>query len=297
MKVLELIEEGISDIVFRVVTDKEYDYILDNNKFKLFSGLSKDVEMQYGSGRYYYLSTTRSRLGGFHFSGDRSKGQRLGFMVIMLVLDGKRLSTIASGRPVDYLGRDFRKHNPFKNEMEDRLVSNSPYIEDASKFIKSIDIYVNFKYLLGDSKRRGNVTHHIETIRKGVASGLPVRVFDSEEKFISGRGWMSGEDALNELHISGPTDKQYDFDPYRYMSDSLKGLLGYIRGEEGREVERFVSDIKHGVYLNDYVNSIQADLHNMNGTDVPLEVTEFAKKFRVRNIKDLLLAIGEKLRG
>lgn len=298
MKIREILEEGLSDILFRVVEPKELDFIIDNNQLKLYSALAKAVEMKYGGGKYYYLSTTRSRLGRYHYSQTSAKGGRMAFQVIMLVLDGRQLRNTVGGRAVDYWGRDMRKIDPTKNEMEDRIISDKPVIDNASKYIKRIDIYLNIDHILELSRSWDKVTAHTEVIRKAMSSGLPVRVFDNEDAFIAGRGGMSGEEALEKLQVSGPEmEKRWNDDPYRYMSDATKGLLGYIRGESNDNVETFVSDVKRGAWMNDYVGSIQNDLHNLNREQVPIEITELARKLRVKNIRDMLKAIGEELRN
>lgn len=121
---------GISDIVYHYTSLSSASSILKEDQFAL-TFISGSDDTQKPSDKYYYLSTTRSRRGSYH-AGSRVHA--------LMVLDGAKLMNNYVGNPVDYWGREFRKVAPAKNEMEDRIWSDKPYIKPASKYIKEIHI-------------------------------------------------------------------------------------------------------------------------------------------------------------
>ena len=138
MKIVQ-ITEGISSVLYHATMLPNLLKILETNQFRLTPDIGTQSERSIRKkNKIYYLSTARSRLGSHHTSGlDYSKTQTL------LVLDGNKLAQDGfSGKPVDYWGPEFRKVGD-KNEMEDRIFSPKPYIDNAQKYIKEIHIYHN----------------------------------------------------------------------------------------------------------------------------------------------------------
>jgi pyrimidine deaminase RibD-like protein len=130
----ELIQEGISPIVYhytRAITARN---ILSTGKFQLSSTLGS-VEEQYAPKGYpYFLSTTRSRRGGYHDS--------IGSDAVLFVLDGTWYSRHYKGAPVDYwLNRDPLKSNHRAHEAEDRIFSKDPTM--SAKGVTAIHIYIS----------------------------------------------------------------------------------------------------------------------------------------------------------
>ena len=160
MKILSILHEGISDIVFHQTSPDTALAILRDNAFKLSSTMSKAGENEHGT-KSFYLSTTRSRAGRYHYS--HGSKHPLGRFTVILKLDGRKLSSVASGGPVDYWGPDFRKVNPTHNEMEDRVTSNHPEIPNADKYIISVEIFV------GDHNEPDDISHRSMTEMRELA--------------------------------------------------------------------------------------------------------------------------------
>ena len=128
-----LVTSGISDVVYHYTSISSATKILSENQFALtFISSSDDINKP--KDKYYYLSTTRSKTGSYHIGSTENFG-------VLLKLDGAKLQHNYIGNPVDYWGREFRKVAPSKNEMEDRVWSEKPFIEPALKYIDEIHIY------------------------------------------------------------------------------------------------------------------------------------------------------------
>ena len=128
---MKTINSGISDVVYHFTQIGYATEILEDNKFALTFVSGADDNNNFKN-KYYYLSTTRSKTGSFH------RDSNIG---VLLKLNGVKLRNNYVGNPVDYWGREFRKVAPHKNEMEDRIWSDKPFIEPAIKYIDEIHIY------------------------------------------------------------------------------------------------------------------------------------------------------------
>lgn len=123
---LEPMMEGISDIVFHSTNIDSAINILKSDSIALSFSSKTAIEYDFGGGRAFFLSTSRSKMGVFASAKD-----------ITLHLNGRALSRNFAGRPVDYFGGD-----TFTDEMEDRIVTNKPTIDNFSKYITRIDVSV-----------------------------------------------------------------------------------------------------------------------------------------------------------
>lgn len=105
--------EGISPIVYHATGIIDGFKILNSGAFRLSPSYQSEVENDITK-KLFHLSTTRSRLGGYHL-GKSS--------MVFFELDGRRISQRVSSIPVDYWGN----LNP-TSEMEDRIVSDKPLL-------------------------------------------------------------------------------------------------------------------------------------------------------------------------
>lgn len=138
LKALQQVTAGVSDILYHYTSMENTIAILKDNQFKLTVALSSDDKLK-PKQKFYYLSTTRSKVGSFHIDS-------AGYFGVLLKLDGRKLQQTYKGNPVDYWGPEFRKVAPSKNEMEDRVWADKPFIESATKYIDEMHIYFGGAY-------------------------------------------------------------------------------------------------------------------------------------------------------
>lgn len=130
------LQEGISPIVYHYTRAFYAKKILASGEFQLSSTLGS-VEEQYAPKGYpYFLSTTRSRRGGYH--------DTIGSDAVLFVLDGTWYSRHYKAAPVDYWqNRDPLKSHHRPHEAEDRIFSKEPSM--SIQGVKEIHIYVSPK--------------------------------------------------------------------------------------------------------------------------------------------------------
>ena len=268
---------GVSDIVYHYTSLSSAGNILKENQFALTFISGSDDTLK-PNAKYYYLSTTRSRRGSYHEGSE---------VHALMVLDGVKLRNNYIGSPVDYWGREFRKIAPAKNEMEDRIWSDKPYIKPASKYIKEIHISFvdvdhdvlkrNVRSLLIEAKKKGipSFVYTDKTAAKNLDKRKAVKLSDLDIKTdpaIPHRGYRKLDDMSTWLELYEKNDKDHlSENPF----GGARRLLSTIRSFDG-------------------IESFKADVHNSKrGTPALHKIVEILKKNNW-NIKDLYKHIQDK---
>ena len=132
MKVSDIINESLSRTAFHYTNNKTALTILQSGSFQL-SGSLGSVEQQYAPTGYpYFLSTTRTRHGGYH--------KNIGQQATLFVLDGNWFNNHYPSKPVDYWeDRDPTKSHHRDSEAEDRVFSKQPTIPIGG--VSAVHIY------------------------------------------------------------------------------------------------------------------------------------------------------------
>jgi len=128
------LSEGISPIVYHYTRARTARNILSTGEFQLSSTLGSAEEQYAPKGYPYFLSTTRTRRGGYH--------DFVGSDAVLFVLDGQWYSRHYKGAPIDYwLNRDPLQSNHRAHEAEDRIFSKDPKM--SAKGVTAIHLYVS----------------------------------------------------------------------------------------------------------------------------------------------------------
>ena len=120
MRLLDLFE-SLSRVAYHYTNIAAAAKILQAGEFQLSSTLGS-IEQQYApKGRPFFLSTTRTKHGGYH--------NMVGSSAAMFVLNGDWFNNHYVSRPVDYWeNRDPKKVSHRPHEAEDRVFSKDPTI-------------------------------------------------------------------------------------------------------------------------------------------------------------------------
>lgn len=116
-----------TDILFHITSLYNATQILEQNRFALKPADTSQAEESTG-GKAYYLSTARSPQSRY-FSSYPSQ--------CVFELSGQELNTKYKIRPVDYW-----RTGPDGKELEDRVLSRTPIIEGAAKYIRAVHLLV-----------------------------------------------------------------------------------------------------------------------------------------------------------
>jgi hypothetical protein len=172
---LQAILEALTSTVFYYRGLNSALYILKNNKFQLGSslGLGSEEALMQNKTLPYFMSLTRSRVGGYHVN--KKSG-------VLFTLDGDKFNKRFKSKPVAYFDPSQRSSDAEMNEMEDRLYAAEPFINDALSYIKKIDI------LIGDSAQslsRIDFSVLSELMRLAKQNSIPIYVYNSRLDWIA----------------------------------------------------------------------------------------------------------------
>lgn len=122
MRINEVITESLSRVAYHYTSLPAALRILKSGNFELSSSLGTPAEQQYTmQGRPYFMSTTRTKRGGYHMQSVGSRG-------VMFVLDGNWFNQRYKSRPIDYWEDRGKLHTGRTSEAEDRVYSAEPRI-------------------------------------------------------------------------------------------------------------------------------------------------------------------------
>jgi len=129
MKILDILREGVSSVLFHATTISNGIRILETDKLTTNVG---------------FLSFTRSLAGEYH-SANRMIG-------VIFEVDGQLLASQFSGKPVNGYHADYKDEDWYEpdlraefNQMEDRI--NAKEIVGFSRYVKAAIIYIPLEYL------------------------------------------------------------------------------------------------------------------------------------------------------
>lgn len=322
----DLLTEGLSDILYHFTHISNLISILKYNRFATSSNLGSTADSWKDKGRYYFFSTQRTK-------GMSGYGSHHG--TVAIVLDGRKLNQTYKGFATDYWNwskkmKDYSNKSDYINalkseENEDRIVTNKPYIDNASKYI--IEIHVEAK----ENDREFMTKEDMEAIIGYSKSyNIPVFFYDNERDFkLQNKVRAIAPENLNlqPKEKSDYNEKEGERELYNAKwffkkiapsiiagndigggyndeKDAIEKLLKDMleKGDEMGQYENILNDINEKtkrlgtswgrMYADDEYRSMQAEIHNNRGNPNPYlrELLKMLindmKKWRVKNLKE-----------
>lgn len=224
---------NINDMVFhRTGLDSLYK-ILQSGKILLSTSMGGQADL-YGKSPYF-------------LSFSRTKNPNLGYSkntVVSIEFDGRALKTKYKGKSIDYWSSLYRKASPSEragaDEFEDRLFSNSPYLENLEKYIKNIDI------ILSPNKLEHWKDYIIRMLLKIKELDSPllkkIRIYKTPNDFLKNKNPIS----IKKFRMKAPpkdengytSREEFDFDLLNKIITLL--LLGDKKSNDDEYIEKFI---------------------------------------------------------
>lgn len=231
-----------------------------------------NVETKF-SKNYYYLSTTRSKLGNFHQS------ENIG---VMFKLDGDKINRNYKGIAVDYysgLGGS--------KEMEDRIVSNKSTLPFKSNVL-SMDILLSEEYMTDIDAR---IAFFIYVY--GKKNGIPILVYTDRRAFINSDKRKALSYDIIKTFKSGETIPL--FEPKKHQLKELIGL--YYKPYHKLSKEELT--VRNEIMKNpDFKYSIRTDLDgqvsSLGGKSYIKKIGDILKKEGMSSYVELLESLRER---
>ena len=245
----KLIIERITDRLWHFTQPSTIIAILKTDKIGLtFQQNRSDA---YSNKHFYYLSTSRTKT-AFDNSWGFSK-------IARIELDGYELSKKYSGRPVNYYGQSkggFTERGLF--EYEDRIIADQPFIPDATKYIRRIDLLAE----TGNKETTERVMRQCqEILQLAKDKGTPVYIYDNKKDYS-----RQSDNTINQQIENYTTENNTDNDkPYTRPVDFVTA----------------VAELFSAYYLmtND-------DERNFNSEDTETKLRQLLRKFNLEQYAD-----------
>lgn len=326
-KELSFLNEGLSKILYHFTYISNLISILKYNKFATSSNLGSNADAKNDKGKFFFFSTQRTK-------GMAGYGSRHG--TVAIVLNGEKLNQNFKGFPTDYWNwskkrSDYKDINTYidvlkSSELEDRIVTDKPYIDNASNYIMEIHIEASNDHR--DLINKDDVDEIVNLCNK---HNIPVYFYTDENNFklqnkakaVSPENLNVEVKEKNDWDVSSGERELYDMkwlfkkiapiiivgndditDSHNSERNKIESLLkaGLEKYNSSDQYDNIMSDINTEVrqlstswgriYGDDKFYSMQAEIHNKRGDPNPYyrELLKLLindmKKWKVGNIKD-----------
>lgn len=286
MRINEILTEGLSPIVYHYTNIFAGEKIVTDGVFELSSTLGS-VEEQYAPPGYpYFLSTARTKTGGYHQKiGPRS--------AVMFVMDGNWYNQRYPAKPVDYwLNRDPKNAYGRAHEAEDRLFSKTPTIPIGG--VTSVHV------LLKDEKQE---PRDISLVRK-LLVGAKRR--DIPAYFYTDVGAWRRLDTTQTGDIGVlktiDSEKRKPYIPSYIRRSGLESWLELIGAQKENQLSKEANNIKYSLryhwdnpfYLKDMTSGLENEFSNArkpsSGVDREnaTKIIAFMRKKKLNTVFDLV---------
>ena len=195
-------------ILYHLTTVRPATDILKNNRFELKPSDGTEAE-ELNSGGAYYLSTTRSKLGGYTLTGAFKHSA-------IFVLSGTKLGDTYKVLPLDYWGTNALtpSERTKADEAEDRVLSNNPTIK-ATPYVIEIHAFAD--------------EHAWRLKREALRRKIPVFFYQDVKSLI-----LMDKRKTVEVSIKRPIDTEEPYVTprnlrvYEYQDQRKNSLSGWI---------------------------------------------------------------------
>lgn len=287
MKISQVLTEGLSDVLYHYTDLNALGQILVSNSLRLTPDIGTEAEVsRRRRGKMYYMSFARSKTGDYHFPVSTHAGG-----AVLLVVDGRQLKQDGfSGAPVDYWG--FGN----KDEMEDRLYSRKPRVENANKYITEIHTY--FYKEASDQVRNAK---QISSMRKAyiVAKKLDIKmyVYDNAKDF----GLLNKAKTvqISTLKSTEQPDKpRGERKPRNYFKPYVELLMVNDKSKLTPDARSKLYNMD-GWNQDDAVRTLAADIHNSRTGSYRADLDKFlavVKQQKLSSVKQIVNHIIQKFK-
>jgi hypothetical protein len=274
--------ESLSRIVYHYTNIHSALKILSSGQFQLSSVLGS-IEQSYApKDHLYFLSTTRTRQGGYH--------DYIGNQAVLFVLDGNWFNNHYISRPVDY----WENRNPSlahhrKHEAEDRVFSREPTIPIDG--VVAVHVYIDPK---SDPEVRARARQALIAAKR---RGIDTYFYTDPKAWRNFDQRKPGDVGL----LTGPEHTSYRSYPER---EYLLPWIELISAKNKSQLSKKANDLRYSLnYTYDKENAAQGlntDLSNARkpsaGADRAnaVKIINYMRRNNVSTVKKLVQLLADK---
>ena len=176
-----ILEEGLSKKVYHLTGGKKLYNILKTDTFMLRNTMYDPREHQLSAGRFFFMSTARSKTSAFmkeRLPPDEFAGGW--YFKAVIHLNGERLGMNYGAIQTDFMRTEFKNHyDKTASELEDRIFSNKNHIPNAKKYITMVEI------MNPDTRSGDDLAEIKEVVRLLDVAGIPWLIYENENDIIT----------------------------------------------------------------------------------------------------------------
>lgn len=283
MKVHELLIEGVSPIVYHYTNISRALKILQSGEFQLSSALGSIEERDMPRGNYYFLSTTRTRHGGYH--------DIVGQTGVMFVLDGTWFNQRYKSSPYDYWqNRDPAVLHHRRHEAEDRVFSREPTIP--------IDGVTEVHVLVKPDAEKNHRLWARRTLLAARRRQIPTFLYDNETHWrnLDRRNTISVQALAGQL---GETPG-YHSRGRKYMSPWLELIYADRKSDLSRDADKIRYGLQYTYNKQDAIQGLRNDFSNARKPDsgadrqTVVKIISFMRKNNLSTVSELVNFLADK---
>lgn len=282
MRASEFITEGLSNIVYHYAPIAAAQQILQQGQFQLSSVLGS-IEQQYApKGKHYFLSTTRTRFGGYH--------DIIGSSAVLFTLDGRMLTQRYQGKSVDYWqNRDPSGGHHRGHEAEDRIFS-----KDSAMPIDSI-IAIDVMVTPDASDRVKAIARSVMIMAK--KRGIQSNFYTDVSAWKSGDTRKRGDIGI----LTGQDDRHGYVSTHKgFLTPWIELIFGTNYSTLGKKAKEIVRSLPYSYDRKHVIDGFSNDLSNArkpnSGIDREraVKIISYMQKNKLQTVEELVNHIAER---
>ena len=284
MRLTELFE-SLSRVAYHYTSPQAALKILKSGHFELSSALGS-VEQQYmPPGLPYFLSTTRTRRGGYH-SGGKWRG-------VLFVLDGDWFNRHYRSGPVDYWGE--RGTGLRASEAEDRIYSAEPAIPTGG--VSAIHVYLNTK---NDDIEQ--LTHDKSVAREVLiaakSQGIPAYFYNDHNAWLN----LDTRRTADVGQLTGSRRPSY-YRPMRqrtYMQSWIELMNAKRKDQLSKDADKMRYNLQYTYDLENAARGLATDMSNARKPDSgpergdAVKIIRYMQQHKLSTIDEFVKHLAEK---
>lgn len=319
MKFSEIINEGLSPVLFHFANLNVAHYEVTKNEAKLTPDLGTRAEREQRIGnKLYYMSTARTRTGAYH--KDRNHG-------VLFTLDGRKLAHTFKGKALDYYtGAKYnydadqypdyseeqkRKHprrtGDISSEQEDRIFSDKPVIENFLDYVTHIDCIYDQEepHISANEYTNQSIKKYQQIALAAKKAGIPVTFYTNMRDLIARNPNGVVKPSFGKVDKPKPP-KQYSKTPSNKLAHWTELIHKKSRADLSSDADRLRQQIS--MWPQDAVRELENYIHGYRKSDRDFErnaIEKLIKSFQelqrknkngldMENVSDMVRYLGYK---
>ena len=285
MRAEEFVTESLSRVAYHYTGLAAAQKILQSGQFEL-SSTPGSIEQQYAPpGRPYFLSTTRTKTGGYH-QGSKWRG-------VMFNLNGDWFNQRYKSGPIDYWGN--RGSSMRASEAEDRVFSAEPTIPIGG--VSAVHVFVDLNQPDSDNLGANRaVARQIMIAAK--TQDIPAYFYTDHDAWLRQDTRHTAD--VSQLTGARPTSGYRGMRRRPYMQNWLELMGATARNQLHKDASNLLYNLNYTYDLKNAADSLATDMANARKPDSgpereqAVKIIRYMQQHRLNTIPEFVDHIADK---